>query len=136
MNLQYTIVAQDFQRAGGCASGLKKTLKYFGVHPRIVRKIAVATYEAEMNIVIYGNGGRILVTIEPHQIEIKAIDTGPGIPDIEKAMQQGYSTAPSWIREMGFGAGMGLANIKKCADEMNIISTTGKGTQLRMCFNL
>jgi len=136
MNLQYTIVAQDFQRAGGSASGLKKTLKYFNIHPRIVRRVAVATYEAEMNIVIYGNGGEILVKIEPHQIEIVALDSGQGIPDIEKAMQPGYSTAPSWIREMGFGAGMGLANIKKCVDEMSLTSTVGEGTHLKMSINI
>lgn len=136
VNLQYNITANDFQKAGRSASGLKKTLKYFNIHPRIVRRVAVATYEAEMNMVIYGNGGEILAKIDPKRIEIIASDTGPGIPDVEKAMQPGYSTAPSWIREMGFGAGMGLSNIKRCVDEMVLTSAAGEGTNLKMSINM
>lgn len=134
--LKFHLEDEDFQKAGESASGLKKVLKLLNVHPRIVRRAAVATYEAEMNMVIYGEGGEILATIEPHRIQIEALDTGPGIPDIEKAMQPGYSTATDWIREMGFGAGMGLSNIKKCADQMDITSTVGKGTRVKVTINL
>ena len=134
--LKFHIVGEDFQNAGESASGLKKVLKRLNVHPRIIRRAAVATYEAEMNTVIYGKGGEILITIEPHRIQIEVLDSGPGIPDVEKAMQPGYSTATEWVREMGFGAGMGLSNIKKCADQMDITSTVGKGTRLKVTINL
>ncbi|UCG93747.1 MAG: CBS domain-containing protein [Candidatus Aerophobus sp.] len=129
---QYYVVGQDFNRAGESASALKKTLKRLGVHPEMVRRVAIAVYEAEMNVVIYARGGEIIVRVDPNQIRIEVEDSGPGIPDIEKAMQPGYSTAPDWVRELGFGAGMGLNNIKKCADEMNITSTVGKGTRLEI----
>ncbi|TET47345.1 CBS domain-containing protein [candidate division TA06 bacterium] len=134
--LEFRIAGRDFQNAGASASGLKRALKHLNVHPRIIRRAAVATYEAEMNMVIYGEGGEILVNIEPHRIQIEAIDSGPGIPDVEKAMQPGYSTATEWIREMGFGAGMGLSNIKKCADVMDLTSTVGKGTRLKVTINI
>ena len=129
---QYYVVGQDFNRAGESASALKKTLKRLGIHPEIVRRVAIAVYEAEMNVVIYARGGEIIVRVDPNQIRIEVEDSGPGIPDIEKAMRPGYSTAPDWVRELGFGAGMGLNNIKKCADEMNITSTVGKGTRLEI----
>jgi len=129
---QYYVVGQDFNRAGESASALKKTLKRLGTHPEIVRRAAIAVYEAEMNLVIFARSGEIIVKVDPNQIRIEVEDSGPGIPDIEKAMQPGYSTAPDWVRELGFGAGMGLNNIKKCVDEMNITSTVGKGTRLEM----
>ena len=129
---QYHVLGQDFNRAGESASALKKTLRRLGIHPEIVRRIAIAVYEAEMNVVIFARGGEITSEVTPNQIRIKVEDSGPGIPDIEKAMQPGYSTAPDWVRELGFGAGMGLNNIKKCIDEMNITSTVGKGTHLEM----
>ena len=129
---QYYVVGQDFNRAGESASALRKTLKRLGTHPEIVRRVAIAMYEAEMNVVIYARGGEITVKVDPNQIRIEVEDSGPGIPDIEKAMQPGYSTAPEWVRELGFGAGIGLNNIKKCADEMNITSTVGKGTRLEI----
>ncbi len=129
---QYYIVGQDFNRAGESSSALKKTLKRLGTHPDIARRVAIAVYEAEMNVVIYARGGEITVKVDPNQIRIEVEDSGPGIPNIAKAMQPGYSTAPEWVRELGFGAGMGLNNIKKCADEMNITSTVGKGTRLEI----
>ena len=129
---QYYVVGQDFNRAGESASALKKTLKRLQTHPEIVRRVAIAVYEAEMNVVIYARGGEITTEVDPNQIRVKVEDSGPGIPDIEKAMRPGYSTAPDWVRELGFGAGMGLNNIKKCVDEMNITSIVGKGTQLEM----
>ena len=131
LQLQYNIIGQDFSRAGESASGLRKALSRLGFHPQVVRRVAIATYEAEMNIVIYANKGKISARIQPECIEFEASDTGPGIPDIERAMQPGFSTAPEWVRELGFGAGMGLANIKKCTDKMVLTSQVGKGTKLK-----
>ncbi|HID90168.1 MAG TPA: serine/threonine protein kinase, partial [Anaerolineales bacterium] len=103
---------------------------------RIVRRVAIASYEAEMNIVIYADEGEITAEVRPEQIRIVAADKGPGIPDIEKAMEPGFSTAPEWVRELGFGAGMGLPNIENCADEMNLESTVGVGTRLEILIYL
>ena len=130
LTLQYTIDGGDFKNAGKSSSDLKKTLSRLNVHPKIIRRVVIATYEAEMNIVIFAKKGELIVEVTPEHIRIEAIDAGPGIPDIEKAMQSGYSTAPDWVREMGFGAGIGLINIKKCSDEMDIKSQVGKGTHL------
>jgi CBS domain-containing protein/anti-sigma regulatory factor (Ser/Thr protein kinase) len=128
---QYNVIGQDFNRAGESASGLKKTLSRLGIHPQIVRRAAILTYEAEMNIVIYANKGHILVQVQPEYIKIEARDSGPGISDIKQAMQPGFSTAPGWVRELGFGAGMGLPNIKHCSDRMTLKSQVGKGTTLK-----
>ena len=132
----YHIAARDFDRAGAASSGLKKTLNRLGIHPHVIRRVAVATYEAEINIVVYTDGGEIVAEVRPDRIKIEAIDKGPGIPDIELAMQPGFSTAPEWVREMGFGAGMGLPNIKACADEMQLESTVGVGTHLTIIIHL
>ncbi|MHC4478593.1 MAG: CBS domain-containing protein [Planctomycetota bacterium] len=129
---QYEVAGQDFKRAGESASRLKTTLRRLGLRSQLVRRVAIATYEAEMNLIIYTNGGRIRVRVQPHEILVKVEDWGPGIPDVAKALQPGYSTAPEWVRELGFGAGMGLDNIRKCADEMKLRSAAGKGTQLRI----
>jgi len=126
----YRVAARDFGRAGEAATGLKTTLSRLGIHPHVIRRVAVATYEAEINIVIYAEGGEIVAEVRPDRVKIEALDKGPGIPDIEQAMQPGFSTAPDWVREMGFGAGMGLPNIKACADEMDLKSTVGVGTHL------
>jgi CBS domain-containing protein/anti-sigma regulatory factor (Ser/Thr protein kinase) len=128
---QYNVKGQDFNRAGESASGLKKTLSRLGIHPQLVRRAAILTYEAEMNIVIYANRGHILVQVQPEYVKIEARDSGPGIPNIKQAMQPGFSTAPSWVRELGFGAGMGLPNIKYCSDRMTLKSQVGKGTTLK-----
>ncbi len=130
--IENQVEGQDFKRGGEAASSIKKSLLRLGVHPETVRRAAIAAYEAEMNIVIYTKGGYISAHIEPDAVKIKAIDKGPGIPDIEQAMKPGYSTASSEIRELGFGAGMGLPNIKKCADEMKIDSAVGRGTFLEI----
>ncbi len=127
---QYEVAGKDFKRAGESSSRLKATLGRLGLNPQVIRRVAIATYEAEMNLIIYADGGRIRVRVEPHEILVKVEDSGPGIPDIEKALQPGYSTAPDWVRELGFGAGMGLNNIRNCADRMNLKSTAGKGTRL------
>jgi CBS domain-containing protein len=126
----YRVAARDFSRAGEASSGLKKTLTRLGIHPNVIRRVAVATYEAEINIVVYTEGGEIVAEVRRDRIKIEALDKGPGIPDIEQAMLPGFSTAPDWVREMGFGAGMGLPNIKSCADRMDLKSTVGVGTHL------
>jgi CBS domain-containing protein/anti-sigma regulatory factor (Ser/Thr protein kinase) len=129
---QYDVMGHDFKRAGEGASRLKTTLQRLGLHPQIIRRVAIATYEAEMNLVIYTDGGHIRVRVEPNEIFVVVKDSGPGIPDIEKVLQPGYSTAPEWVRELGFGAGIGLSNINKCATKMDLRSTVGKGTRLNI----
>ncbi len=127
---QYRVVGQDFKEAGSGATRLKKTLGRLEIHPRVRRRAAIIAYEAEMNIVIYTNGGELTARVEPGLITIEARDNGPGIADVELALTPGYSTAADWVRELGFGAGMGLCNIKECADEMNLDSVVGEGTRL------
>ncbi len=136
LTFQSHIKGQDFDRAGEASSSLKKTLHRLGIHPQIVRRAAIASYEAEMNVVIYTNGGDVIAQVRPDQINIFVSDSGPGIKDVEKAMQPGYSTASEWVRELGFGAGMGLVNIKKCADKMNLTSKVGQGTYLKISIDL
>ena len=128
----YYVVGQDFEQAGSSSSGLKKTLKRLGIHPDIVRRVAIATYEAEMNTVIYARAGEVMVKVDTNQVRVEVEDFGPGIPDIAEALKPGFSTAPDWVRELGFGAGMGLNNIQHCADEMNITSTVDKGIHLEI----
>ncbi len=128
----YNVVARDFNAAGAASGNLKTTLNRLGIAPSVIRRVAVATYEAEMNIVIYTEGGEIVAEVRPDRIRVEALDKGPGIPDIEQAMQPGFATAPEWVREMGFGAGMGLPNIKACADVMRLESTVGVGTHLEI----
>lgn len=130
LTFHYNVVGGDFNCAGESASGLKRTLSRLGIQFDSVRRAAIAAYEAEMNIVIFTDGGKLTVSVETHQIKIEASDSGPGITDIEQAMQPGFSTAPEWIRELGFGAGMGLLNINHCTDKMNLTSRVGKGTHL------
>jgi len=135
--LRYDVMAGDFDRAGEAASKIKRALTRLGVSPQIIRRAAISVYEAEMNIIIHTDkGGEIAVTIRPEQIIIRAVDTGPGIPDIERAIQPGFSTAPEWVRELGFGAGMGLTNIQRCTDEMRLESPRGKWTSLEMVLYL
>ncbi|GAA4653562.1 hypothetical protein GCM10023142_07000 [Anaerocolumna aminovalerica] len=130
--LTYQVSADDFTRAGEASSDVKSKLKKMGVKPEIVRKVAIAMYEGEINMVIHANGGSIDVIISPTEISMILEDKGPGIEDIEKAMQAGYSTAPDNIRSLGFGAGMGLPNMKKYSDEMQIESEIGTGTKVTM----
>ncbi|WP_097014612.1 ATP-binding protein [Anaerocolumna aminovalerica] len=130
--LTYQVSADDFTRAGEASSDVKSKLKKMGVKPEIVRKVAIAMYEGEINMVIHANGGSIDVIISPTEISMILEDKGPGIEDIEKAMQAGYSTAPDNIRSLGFGAGMGLPNMKKYSDEMQIESQIGTGTKVTM----
>lgn len=127
---EYDIPANDFSLAGEASSNVRKLLNQLGVNPPIVKRTSIAMYEAEINAVIHGNGGKALVEIFEDRIVILIYDEGPGIENIELAMQEGYSTAPDNIREMGFGAGMGLSNIKKHADEFVLDSAPGKGTRV------
>jgi CBS domain-containing protein/anti-sigma regulatory factor (Ser/Thr protein kinase) len=135
--LRYNVRARDFSHCGEAASKLKRALERLGAKPAVVRRIAVASYEAETNLVIHAtNGGQLTAEVQPERIRIVVVDAGPGIPDVEEAMQAGYSTAPDWIRELGFGAGMGLSNIKACADEMHLDSKVGVGTRLQIVIRL
>ena len=128
IRLKYDIPGYDLAAAGEASSSVKKMLNQLGVPPAIVKKAAISMYEAEINVVIHAGGGIADVVIDQEKIVISMIDTGPGIPDVELAMQEGYSTAPDHIRELGFGAGMGLPNIKRYADQLKIDTEVGKGT--------
>ena len=134
--LKYEVSPDDFTRAGEASSDVKSKLKQMGVPPDAVRKVAIAMYEGEINMVIHAHGGEITVSITPEKIVMVLADVGPGIPDVELAMRAGYSTAPDAIRSLGFGAGMGLPNMKKYTDEMNIDTTVGVGTTITMVVNL
>ncbi len=134
--LKYTVSSDDFTRAGEASSDVKGKLKQLGVKPEAVRKVAIAMYEGEINMVIHANGGEITVKITPQQIVMILADVGPGIPDIGLAMKAGYSTAPDEVRNLGFGAGMGLPNMKKYTDDMKIETELGVGTTITMVVNL
>jgi serine/threonine-protein kinase RsbT len=129
-SMEFDIVGRDFSRAGRASTTVKQVLKDLGVNSSVVRRAAICAYEAEMNVVMYAERGTMEFVISPERIHIKIEDSGPGIEDIELAMQEGYSTASEEIREMGFGAGMGLPNIKKNSDEFYISSDPGKGTKV------
>jgi CBS domain-containing protein/anti-sigma regulatory factor (Ser/Thr protein kinase) len=128
--LKYHVKGGDFEKAGEQTSKLRKSLLRLGFLPETVRRVAITTFEAEMNIVIYTPEGELEARIEEDKISISAIDSGPGIPDIRKAMRKGYSTAPDWVRELGFGAGMGLPNIKYYSDKTTLESKANVGTNL------
>jgi CBS domain-containing protein/anti-sigma regulatory factor (Ser/Thr protein kinase) len=135
--LRYNIKKGDFNLGGAASGHIKRALLRLGANPQIARRCGIAVYESEMNLIIHtNNGGTLHVEIEPHKITMKAFDDGPGIDDVEKAMQPGFSTATEEIREMGFGAGMGLVNIKRCVNEMKLLSSKERGTQLIMVMNL
>lgn len=136
MVFHYDVDGNDFTLAGETSSKVKKRLKQLGLPPEVIRRVAIAMYEAEINMVIHADGGTIDVEVTPQAVRIVFADRGPGIPDIEKAMQEGYSTASNEVRELGFGAGMGLPNIKKNADEMKIDTTVGKGTTIELVINI
>lgn len=132
MQFIYEVEGGNFTKAGNASSAVKKTLKQLNVDPKIVKRTVVALYEAEVNIVAHAYRGSITVHINTKSIDIVLDDDGPGIPDIELAMRQGYSTASPKVREMGFGAGMGLPNIKKNVDELKVSSIVNKGTKVEM----
>lgn len=136
MVYHYEVDGSDFTLAGRTSSEMKKRLKQLGLNPNIIRRVAIAMYEAEINMVIHADGGTIDAEVTPEAITLVFADRGPGIADIEKAMQEGYSTASHEVRELGFGAGMGLPNIKKNSDEMKIESTVGQGTTITIVIRM
>ena len=128
----YTVSGDDFTRAGEASSSIKNKLKMLGVDSSAIRRVAIAMYEGEINMVIHANGGEITVTISDEDITMVLADVGPGIADISKALKEGYSTAPEEVRALGFGAGMGLPNMKKSCDEFDIQTELGVGTTVTM----
>ena len=135
--LRYDVMARDFKRAGEASSNIKLVLSRLGAPLEVVRRAAIAAYEAEMNIIIHTTeGGEIQAEVQPRRLIIRAVDRGPGIPDIARAMQPGFSTAAEWIQELGFGAGMGLSNIQRCANEMRLESPEQRWTRLEATFYL
>jgi serine/threonine-protein kinase RsbT len=129
---EFPVKGQDFSNAGAVACRIKDLLKELGIDTQIVRRAAIALYEAEMNIIMYAGEGRVKLAVSPGKVRIIVDDSGPGIPDIDLAMTEGYSTATQEMRELGFGAGMGLPNIKKNADAFRIDSEVGRGTHLEI----
>ena len=136
IKLHYDVRQDDFSCAGEASGKIKRALKDLGLDTATVRNVAIAVYEGEINMVIHADGGSIDAEIEPEKITVVLSDRGPGIPDVEKAMQAGYSTAPENVRALGFGAGMGLPNIKKYSDDMTIETELGKGTNITLIFNI
>jgi CBS domain-containing protein/anti-sigma regulatory factor (Ser/Thr protein kinase) len=137
LQLRYRVEQGDFAHGGEASAKIKRALLRIGASPQLARRVAIATYEAELNLVIHTeDGGLILADIQPDEITVVAQDSGPGIPDVELAQQPGYSTATMAVREMGFGAGMGLVNIKRCTDKMSLWSAVGVGTRLQMTFRV
>ena len=132
ITLRYTVPGDDFTRAGEASADVKRNLKRMGVDREAVRKAAIALYAGEINLAIHAGGGEITVTLTPDTIVMLLEDHGPGIPDIALAMSEGWSTAPDEVRSLGFGAGMGLPNMKKYSDRFDIQSTVGVGTTIRM----
>lgn len=132
IKFNFDVDGNDFTSAGQASVQIKKNLRQLGLSPEIIRRVSIAMYEGEINMVIHAHGGIATVEVTEEFVEIILADQGPGIADIDKAMQEGYSTAPDSVRSLGFGAGMGLPNMKRYTDEMSIDSTVGKGTTVTM----
>lgn len=132
----YPVKADDMTCAGDVSARIKRHMKRLGIPSSIMRRVSVCTYEAEINLVIHSDGGQIDFEISEDRILVRARDVGPGIPDIDKAMTEGWSTASNEVRNMGFGAGMGLPNMKRNADEFAISSVVGEGTDIAMIFHI
>ncbi|HAH58298.1 MAG: anti-sigma regulatory factor [Lentimicrobium sp.] len=135
MHFEFQVEGGNFSKAGTASSQLKKILKQLNVDSRDIKRVVVALYEAEVNVVAHAYQGVIIIDIDTEKIRIRIEDEGPGIKDIDLAMQQGFSTASELVREMGFGAGMGLPNIKNNTDELTVTSEVGKGTNVHMLIN-
>ncbi len=136
LNFRFDVDGTDFTSAGNASVQVKKNLRQLGINAEIIRRVSIAMYEGEINMVIHAGGGVADVTVFEDRIEIVLDDNGPGIPDISLAMQEGYSTATETVRSLGFGAGMGLPNMKRYTDNMTIESEVGKGTKITMVVNL
>ena len=132
MQFKFELEGGNFSKAGYASSQIKKVLKQLSIDPKVIKRVVVALYEAEVNVVAHAWHGVVFADIYPDRIELLLQDEGPGIPDIGQAMQEGYSTASPAVREMGFGAGMGLPNMKKNVDEIMVESKVGEGTSVRM----
>lgn len=128
VSLHFDVDGDNFVSAGEASESVKMRLKQLGIDPQVIRRVSISLYEAEINMVIHGGGGTVDAEIFSDKIELKISDNGPGIEDVELAMKEGYSTAPDFIRSLGFGAGMGLPNIKKYSDNLKIETEIGKGT--------
>ena len=136
IKLHYDVDSNDFSCAGEASGKIKKTLKDLGFDSALIRNVAIAVYEGDINMVIHAEGGVIDAEISPEKVTVVLKDKGPGIPDIEQAMTEGFSTAPENVRALGFGAGMGLPNIKKYSDTMHIDTVIGVGTTITLTFNI
>ena len=136
LELRYDVDGEDFISAGNASASVKKKMRWLGLPPEVIRRVSIAMYEGEINMVIHAGGGQAVVLITPTYVQIDLIDKGPGIPNIELAMKEGYSTAPERVRDLGFGAGMGLPNMKRYTDKMEIESVVGEGTTIRMIVNI
>ncbi|MBQ7851006.1 MAG: anti-sigma regulatory factor [Clostridia bacterium] len=136
INETFHVKANDMTAAGDASARIKRQMKQLGVPASVVRRVSVGTYEAEINLVIHADGGRIEFMVDEEKITIRVVDQGPGIPDLKKAMTEGWSTASNEVRNLGFGAGMGLPNMKRNADEFDIKSEVGVGTDITMIFNI
>ncbi|MBQ6716854.1 MAG: anti-sigma regulatory factor [Clostridia bacterium] len=133
---EFGVQAMDFTTAGEASATIKRLLKKLGVNSSVVRRLSIACYEAEINLVIHSMGGKLILTVGAEDVTLTSEDVGPGIPDIDLAMSEGYSTASEDVRMMGFGAGMGLANMARNADRFHIESKVGEGTRIEMVFSL
>lgn len=131
VRLEFAVRKFDFENAGKASTEIKKTLKKRDLNPRLIRRIAVASYELEMNQVVHSEGGTIAFRMQGNRVEILAQDSGPGIEDVDKALEEGFSTANEWVRSLGFGAGMGLPNARRVSDEFEIRSKLGEGTTVK-----
>ena len=136
VKFHFDVQGDNFSSAGEASVAVKKNLRQIGISPDIIKRVSVAMYEGEINMVIHANGGNADVYVEPTKITIVLSDTGPGIADVSQAMQEGFSTAPENVRNLGFGAGMGLPNMKRYTDEIKVESTVGVGTTVTMVVNL
>lgn len=136
ISFHFDVDGDDFTSAGQASVQVKKNLRRLGIAPETIRQISIAMYEGEINMVIHANGGTADITVFDDRVEIVLADRGPGIPDIDLALQEGYSTAPESARALGFGAGMGLPNMKRYTDKMEIDSVVGEGTTIKMTVNL
>lgn len=136
MHAEYQIQQHDYTRAGEASAEIRRTLRQLGVDSATIRRVSVASYEVEMNLVIHSLGGTLRMDVDGSGIRLTVQDKGPGIPDVEKALSEGYSTADDVARDLGFGAGMGLPNMRRNADVFEIDSEVGKGTSIRMMFRL
>ncbi len=136
IRIEYPVASADYTSAGKASTDIKRRLKQLGVGGDVLRRVAAASYEVELNLVIHSEGGQLCLSVFPDAVQLVSADVGPGIPDLDMAMREGYSTANEEARSLGFGAGMGLPNMKRNADEFGIESEVGKGTTITMRFHL